>query len=175
MDLVIEHGAYQDLDAIDRFYCDVNDALAAGINYPGWKKGIYPTRADAAGGIDNRTLFVARSGGEIVGSVILNHEAENGYADAPWRYKGDDNLVFVIHTLAVHPRCCKCGIGVKLMEFAEHLARQAKMKAIRLDVYEKNLPAIQLYERCGYQYIATVDLGLGEHGLDWFKLYEKVL
>lgn len=42
-------------------------------------------------------------------------------------------------------------------------------------VYENNLPAISLYEKCGFKYIDTVDLGLGNYGLDWFKLYEKVV
>ena len=49
------------------------------------------------------------------------------------------------------------------------------MKAIRLDVYEQNTPAIRLYEKNGFQYITTVDLGLGDYGLHKFHLYEKIL
>lgn len=75
----------------------------------------------------------------------------------------------------VHPAFLKLGIGRELMNFAEVFGRQNNIKSIRLDVYEYNLPAIKLYESCGYTYIATVDLGLGEHGLDKFKLYEKLL
>lgn len=30
-------------------------------------------------------------------------------------------------------------------------------------------------EKCGFEYIDTVDLGLGNYGLNWFKLYEKVV
>ncbi len=48
-------------------------------------------------------------------------------------------------------------------------------KSIRLDVYEGNIPAIRLYEKCGFEYVNTVDLGLGNYGLKWFKLYEKLL
>jgi RimJ/RimL family protein N-acetyltransferase len=44
-----------------------------------------------------------------------------------------------------------------------------------LDVYEGNIPAISLYEKYGFKYIDTVDLGLGNYGLDWFRLYEKLL
>lgn len=61
------------------------------------------------------------------------------------------------------------------MEFSLDLARSTDMKSIRLDVYEKNLPAISLYEKCGFDYIDTVDLGLGHYGLNWFKLYEKIV
>lgn len=52
---------------------------------------------------------------------------------------------------------------------------QNNIKAIRLDVSEKNYPAINLYQRCGCQYIAVVDLALSRYGLDSFKLNEKLL
>lgn len=67
------------------------------------------------------------------------------------------------------------GIGRALMDYSFELVQQSGVKSIRLDVYEKNLPAISLYEKCGFEYIDTVDLGLGNYGLDWFKLYEKVI
>lgn len=175
MDIRIEHGTYADLDAIEQLYNDLHDALEIGVNHPGWRKDIYPTREDAAAGVEEQNLFVARNGNNIVGSIILNHKPENGYSSAKWQYDGDYSLVLVVHTLAVHPVFSKCGIGMQLMNFAESFGRQNNMKAIRLDVFEKNTPAIQLYERCGYQYIQAVDLGWGCYGLDWFKLYEKLL
>ena len=49
------------------------------------------------------------------------------------------------------------------------------MKAIRLDVYEKNIPAIRLYERTGFEYIDTVDLGYSMYGLDLYQLYQRLL
>ena len=75
----------------------------------------------------------------------------------------------------VHPSFLKMGIGRALMDYSFELARRTGMKSIRLDVYEKNLPAISLYEKCGFEYIDTVDLGFGNYGLDWFKLYEKIV
>jgi ribosomal protein S18 acetylase RimI-like enzyme len=61
------------------------------------------------------------------------------------------------------------------LDFAAEYGIKSHVRAIRLDVYEGNIPAIRLYEKCGFKYIDTVDLGLGSYGLDWFKLYEKVL
>ncbi len=61
------------------------------------------------------------------------------------------------------------------MEFSIEHAGNLSFKSIRLDVYEKNLPAIKLYEKYGFQYIDTVDLGLDQYGLNWFYLYEKIL
>ena len=175
MELLIERGTYSDLDEIEHLYNEVNEALEMGINYPGWKKGVYPIREDAIVGIDNNALFIARIDNKIVGSIILSHTPEKGYDSAQWQFDGDYSLVYVIHTFVVHPNYTKSGIGTRLLDFAECLGMQNHMKAIRLDVYENNIPAIKLYEQCGYQYIATVDLGLGKYGLDWFRLYEKVL
>lgn len=61
------------------------------------------------------------------------------------------------------------------MEFALEQSREEKIKAIRLDVYEKNTPAISLYRKYGFRYIDTVDLGYGEFGLDNFELYQKLI
>ena len=81
----------------------------------------------------------------------------------------------VIHTFVVDPNYLRLGIGKKLIDFAYSFAKEKNMKSIRLDVYEKNEPAIRLYEKCGYEYIDTVDLGLSNYGLDFFKLYEKLI
>lgn len=62
-----------------------------------------------------------------------------------------------------------------MLGFADEYAKDNKIKAIRLDVYEKNTPAISLYEKCQYKYVDTVSLGLEEYGLNWFKLYEKLI
>ncbi len=175
MEIRIEHGTDADLDAIEQLYNDLLDTLETSVNYPGWKRGIYPTREDAATGIAENSLLIARSGDSIVGSVILNHKPENGYKSVEWQYDGDYSLILVIHTLVVHPAFVNMGIGLQLMCFSEEFGKQNGMQAIRLDVYEKNAPAIALYERCGYQYIQSVDLGFCQYGLDLFKLYEKQL
>ena len=73
------------------------------------------------------------------------------------------------------PSFLKMGVGRALMDYSFEQAQQSGIKSIRLDVYENNLPAISLYEKCGFEYIDTVDLGLGNYGLNWFKLYEKVV
>ena len=175
MNITIELAKETDLDELEKLYDDLNDHLAKGINYPGWRKGIYPVRESAAHGLINNNLYVARLNNKIVGSIILSHEAESAYHKAKWEFESKDySDVFVIHTFAIHPEFLKCGIGKALLNFADELAVKSQVKSIRLDVYEKNLPAIKLYEKCGYKYIDTVDLGLGEYGLDWFRLYEKL-
>jgi GNAT superfamily N-acetyltransferase len=175
MDIRIELATADDIDELDQLYQALLDHLESGTNYPGWKKGIYPVRLNAVNGVGANQLFVARLKGKIIGTVILNHKPEAAYKEVKWEFETDYSDVFVVHTLAVHPEYMNCSVGKKLMKFALQYGKERNMKAIRLDVYEKNLPAIKLYEQSGFHYVDTVDLGLSDYGLHWFKLYEKVL
>ena len=175
MKFVIESGTTADIDELEKLYDDLNDYLSATTNYPGWIKGIYPIREDAVAGIENNTLFVVRHDGKIAGSIILDHHPDEAYNNVRWKIEADYSRIFVIRTFVVHPSFLKMGIGRVLMDYSFELAQQSGIKSIRLDVYENNLPAISLYEKCGFEYIDTVDLGFGNYGLDWFKLYEKLV
>lgn len=175
MKFVIESGTTADIDELEKLYDDLNDYLSATTNYPGWIKGIYPIREDAVVGIENNTLFVVRHQGKIAGSIILDHHPDEAYNNVRWKIETDYSRIFVIRTFVVHPSFLKMGIGRALMDYSFELAQQSGIKSIRLDVYENNLPAISLYEKCGFEYIDTVDLGFGNYGLDWFKLYEKLV
>jgi ribosomal protein S18 acetylase RimI-like enzyme len=175
MDMIFDLGKEKDIDELEQLYNDLNDHLAKGVNYPGWKKHIYPVRQNAIDGVKQGTLFVLKHNGKILGSVILNHEPVPAYYKVKWQYEFDYSDVFVIHTFAVHPKFLKCGVGKALMDFSIEQGIKGQAKSIRLDVYESNIPAIKLYEKCGFKYIDTVDLGLGNYGLNWFKLYEKLL
>lgn len=175
MELIIEQATLKDVDELERLYDILNDALEKGVNYPGWKKGVYPIREDADKGIEQGNLFVAKYMDRIIGTIILNHEPEEAYKEIEWGFESDYTDMLVIHTFLVHPEFMKQGIGKRLMDFAEQYGKDANIKSIRLDVHEGNFPAIQLYETCGYQLKGKVDLGLEAIGLKWFKLYEKLL
>ncbi len=175
MKFIIEPGTSTDIDELEKLYNELNDYLAATINYPGWIKGIYPIREDAVAGVNDNMLYVARTDGRIAGSVILNHQPEKAYENVRWKMELDYSCIFVIHTFVVHPSFLKKGVGHALMDYSLELAQRSEINSVRLDVYEKNLPAISLYEKCGFEYVDTVDLGLGKYGLNWFKLYEKVI
>lgn len=175
MNITIELGREKDIDELEQLYDDLNDYLEKEINYPGWKKGVYPVRQNAIDGIENGNLYVARNNGKIVGSLILSHEPEPAYYEAKWSFESNYSDVFVVYTFVVHPSFLKCGVGKALIDFSIEHSIKSHVKSIRLDVYEGNIPAIKLYEKCGFKYIDTVDLGLGNYGLNWFKLYEKII
>ncbi len=171
----IRKGTIADVEELAALYDAINDHLAATVNHPGWRKGLYPVRENAQRAAQEGTLFVYMVDDNIAGSVILNHEPEDAYYGAAWLIDAEYQDVIVIHTLVIHPAYLKRGIGYELMRFAISHAKEQKQKSVRLDVYENNLPAIALYEKCGFQYIAKADLGLGCYGLDYFLLYEYVL
>ena len=75
MNINFELGREKDIDELERLYNDLNDYLSEGVNYPGWKKGIYPVRQDAIDGIKEEGLYVARYNGKIVGSMLNRYVA----------------------------------------------------------------------------------------------------
>lgn len=171
----IRKGTLADVEELAALYDALNDHLAATVNHPGWRKGAYPVRENALRAAEEGTLFVYMIDGKIAGSVILSHEPEEAYHTVTWLTDAVYQDVLVIHTLAIHPSYLKRGVGRELIRFAISYAKEQKQKSIRLDVYESNKPAIALYEKCGFRYIAKVDLGLSCYGLDYFLLYEYVL
>lgn len=168
----IRKGTRQDIDELAALYEEMTDYLDCHVNYPGWKTGIYPIREDAVQGVMEGTLFVALEDGRVVGTVILRHQPEDAYDSADWHNDLGYEDILVVYTFAVRPQFLRQGIGRKIMEFVLDYAVDMGIKAVRLDVYEKNIPAIRLYERLGFQYIDTVDLG---YGLNGYKLYQYLV
>ncbi|MGC6176000.1 GNAT family N-acetyltransferase [Lacrimispora sp. 38-1] len=171
----IRKGTPEDIEQIAELYDAVNDYLESHINYPGWRKGIYPVKEDAKDGVDKGTLYVLWADGKAAGSVVVNQFQEKGYETAAWKQEAKPEEVAVIHTFLVHPDFLGRGFGKNLLEFAEEKAREQKRAVIRLDVNEKNTPAIKLYRKLGYCFAGKADLGYGEYGIPWFELYEKSL
>lgn len=175
LNLTIRPGAPGDLDALARLYDAVCDHMAASVNYTGWKKGVYPARQDAEEGIRDGFLYLAEEDGEAIGSFILSRKQEEAYAGVEWQEELAERDVLTLYTFTVDPRRRGRGIGREMLAFAVRQGEAQGAKALRLDVYEKNLPAIRLYESAGFRYIDAVSLGLEDIGLDRFLLYEKLL
>lgn len=175
--MIFEKATQDDINAVGVLYNIVCDHLSTHINYPGWQKDIYPTKADAQSSLDDGTLYVCKGNDNktIVGSVILKHSPGNHYSREPWLTPDDYEKIYVIHTLAVHPAYNHLGIGKYMMDAIENMAKKEHCISIRLDVVKGNIPAEKLYQKCGYRYITTKSLGYEDIGLPWFNLYEKPL
>lgn len=172
---IIELARTSDIDKVEKLYDDLNDYLEVKVNYAGWRKGIYPTRETAINGIKNKSLFLLKSNNEILACVILDNKQDPAYSEINWEDDFAEHEVMVVHTLAVSPKYMKQGIAQRLLSFIKEYSSQLKMKAIRLDVATYNKPAVSLYEKHGYVYKGTVDLGLVNLDTVWFKVYELKL
>lgn len=175
MNPVLEQATAADIDEVAQLYDSINRYLEEHTNYPGWRKGVYPAREDAENGVKAGTLYVLRRDGRIAGTVILERKAEPAYGTADWGVELTADEVMAVYTLAVHPDFLGEGLGKALLEAVIARCRQMQVKAIRLDVYEKNRPAISLYRKYGFAYIGAVDMGYSHFGLDRFELYQKLL
>lgn len=167
----------QHFEQIEALYERVHDYLGKNGNYPGWKKDVYPAVTDIEEGIKTGTLYLATLDGRIAGSIVLNHECAAAYQEVTWGVEAEKSEFLVIHTLLVDPifYLSEFAIGTRLMEFAIDFAKEHSMKALRLDVYEENVPAIKLYEKLNFTCVGKADLGYQEFSLNYFKLYEKLL
>jgi GNAT superfamily N-acetyltransferase len=129
----------------------------------------YPTREIFLADIDNRTLYAARIDGSIAGIVVLNETQSPEYQSIDWR--GKNGKVLAVHRLCVDPVFQGQGIGKKLMQFAEHYARENNYSSIRLDAFRDNHISCSLYHSLAYQRRGNVSFYPGRISY----CYEKML
>lgn len=176
MKIKVRIAEKKDVERVAILYEALHDYLETHENHPRWKRGIYPTKADAEEGFEKGWLYVAEADGKLAGSVIYLHGQGEVYNQVKWPEEIPGGNVYVIHILAVHPDFFRMGVGTALLDYACSMGRKNGAGAVRLDVYEKNFSAIRLYESCGFAYRGTIDLGLEElYGLKWYHVYEKLL
>ena len=143
---------------------------------PAGGKAFTPPRTDARRAQAAGALYLAWDGARAIGSMVLNHDADPDYAQVPgWGPDADWPHLLLIHTLAVHPAYQGRGLARRLLAHAEVLARQSGMRALRLDVCVGNVPAIRLYEQCGFACAGTAEMHFCVGTVDPCRLYEKTL
>ena len=157
------------------FYHDLIDSLKPEQRYVGWKKDIYPSPEFLRSSIDSGDLYLCRDGKRIAGAMVLNHEYNESYKNYRWQTVAEDSELLVIHALGVHPDFHGKGYAKAMVREALAIARETGMKAIRLDVLGGNIPAENLYQGMGFQYLATLQMYYEDTGWTAFRLYEYVL
>jgi ribosomal protein S18 acetylase RimI-like enzyme len=96
--------------------------------------------------IPERSLFVARLNGTIVGSAQLMRPPRNNEAQA---------FVAAITTNFIAPFARGHGLAREITIAVERAAREDGFTHLRLDVRETQTAAIQLYESLGYEHWGT--------------------
>ena len=170
--LQVRQAAPEDMPAVLALYEEVIDLFQARTGKTAWRKGVYPTEEDFQGAVQAGTLYLGELDGILAAGMIITQGTDKSYGDAPWRVDAEDSKTAVVHTLGVSPHCAGRGVGLDMVKGAVALARGRGWRALRLDVLEGNDPALRLYERAGFQYIATKEIFYPCTGLANFLLYE---
>lgn len=101
----------------------------------------------------------------IVGMIAIKSGIEKTYNiiyDGKWGY---DHPYLTIHRLAVKKAYLGHQIAIKLLLFAEEIAKEKKLNYIRIDTYFTNRFAIRLFEQYGYIKRGWIILEPGEGDL----------
>lgn len=155
-----------ELPVIERLYERVIAAMRGTPYDILWEMGVHPTHERLLDAARTGSLLVAvEAGGEasICGVLILDGNQAAGYRDIPWGIAAAPERVRVIHLLAVDPGARDRGVGRALMAGAIDAARAQGAQAVRLDVFDNNKPAYNLYKACGFadRGLYTLDVGDG--------------
>jgi ribosomal protein S18 acetylase RimI-like enzyme len=142
---------------------------------PGWKMGIYPTEQLIKNAILEQTLLLQHMEDDLVGAMILNNDCEPEYENVKWQIDANKTEVMVIHLLGVSHIYQGKGIAKQMVSSVIDMCRKNSIKAIRLDVLKRNIPAAKLYTSIGFQYIDSVEIFYEDTGLMDFQLYELLL
>ncbi len=116
----------------------------------------YPNNEIIQKDIEFGTYYIADINGSIVGGINIDQEQDPTYLEVDWKDKTSSFLV--VHRLAVKEEFWNQKIGKKLMDFAENLVLEKKLKSIRLDTYSNNPQAINFYKKLGYNQLGAINL-----------------
>jgi ribosomal protein S18 acetylase RimI-like enzyme len=155
---LIQRATAFDVDAVEQSYIELLAHEKEHGSNSNWVLGLYPTRAIAEKSYSEKTLYVLVEGDELCASMILNQFQPEEYKKIEWLYPATPQEVLVIHTLCIPPAKSGRGFGKAMVNFAITHATQMNCKAIRLDTWAGNKPAISLYNKRGFRYAGNANV-----------------
>ena len=122
----------------------------------GWLQDVYPTIHTVQAALERGDIYVGEYGGNIVGSMILNHSQMDCYSEGKWNYNCPDNLIYVMPTLVIDPALSGRGFGRAFVNYYEDSAKLNNCSELRIDTQVKNVRARAMYRKNGYKEIGIV-------------------
>jgi GNAT superfamily N-acetyltransferase len=139
-------GADDDVEALTALLHRAYAALGAmGLNYTAVDQTSEVTHKRIADGLG---LAAIDAGGRIVGTLVFYPPGKQ--SGSPWLKRPE---VAHFGQFGVEPALQKRGIGSRLMDAVEDMARAASARELALDTAEPALHLIDLYARRGYRFI----------------------
>ncbi len=147
----LRKAAENDLQALIDFYGEVSDAMIGTPFDCQWRRGAHPSDEMIERAVAEDALTLADDNCRIAAAIIVNHKADGATVpELPWRVACPPEKTAIIHVLAVGSAYRGTGIARTLLEHAIEEARAAGMQTARISVAMNNLPAMRLYESCGF-------------------------
>ena len=85
-----------------------------------------------------------------------------------------DKEDYYISNIAIYPEYRGIGLGTKLLNFIEDLAKNRKLKRIVLEVEKKNLNAIKVYENFGFKKEKEIFLKIDRKKFSFYKMIKTI-
>ena len=166
--MIIRKAEKNELDAIMQVYKScVSGMIAQGIDQ--WDK-TYPNREIIEQDLEIGDYYIGLIDNEIVAGIKIDSVQDPTYLTIDWADK--TNNFMVVHRLCSKTKVWNRGVGKKMMEFAESLAKKNNCVSMRLDTYINNPKAIKFYKRLGYNQLGHIHLKADK---DIYYCFEKIL
>lgn len=132
-----------------------------------WQDG-YPNEDVVQRDLDRGIGYVLTIDNVVAGyaAIILNDEPAYDELKT-WLTNGD---FFVVHRIAVSDQFIGQGLGKKILEYTEELARNNNVPSIKVDTNFDNAAMLKTFEKLGYTYCGEVYFRGAPR-----KAFEKVL
>ena len=166
--MIIRKAEKQDLEDIMQVYKSCVDGMIA-IGIDQWDE-TYPNRNIIKKDLEIGDYYVGLIDNEIVAGIKIDSVQDPNYLSINWADK--TNNFMVVHRLCSKTKVWNQGVGKKMMEFAERLAKKNNCFSIRLDTYINNPKAIAFYKRLGYNQLGNIKL---KPEKDIYYCFEKLL
>lgn len=85
-----------------------------------------------------------------------------------------DKEDYYISNIAIYPEYRKIGLGSKLLNFIENLAKNRKLKKIVLEVEKENENAINVYENFGFKKEKEIYLKIDKKIFSFYKMIKII-
>lgn len=157
VDIKIRLAREEDIERVSEIYEAYLDYEEENGTTTNWIRGVYPTKKNAIRGVENESLFVGELDGKIIGSYVLNKVQPQEYEKIPWKWEAREEEVIVIHTLCLDVSLQKKGLGKAFVDFALEYGRKLGCKVMRLDTWEENFPAANLYKKLNFRYAGKTE------------------
>jgi len=104
--------------------------------------------------LENQSLYVIELESKIVGCVCISEKMDAVYKEVKWLTPDSKNMY--VHRLAIDPKFQGKGLAIKLMSYAEDLAKTKDFKSMRLDTFSKNPKNNKFYNLQGYKKLGKI-------------------